>query len=553
MTTRIATFLESYDFTAMEKDYIIQDLSRKGKSAWYLTKQLLLNKVFTYESTGDRITAKEYMYDLIHRYSIVKKSTFSTWRAKIPNFKIVHESQFTIRKTKSSTCKLPELETRLVKLIEQVENITGGYLSGKLIKEEGHNLFEELLNDGIYKEKDRITFSDGWLEKFLKRNDLKRKKGPGERNSVNEDEAYQFVRELVKMTNMINYSPDCIFNIDETGLQWRTIHKSGYVKGDAKRIKTDKDRITVMVGGNMSGTMKVPLLVVGKSENPRGFNQQKQLNLKSSYKMFYSFNKSAWVTKQLFKEYIEYLNEYFKELEMEIILLVDGPSIHHLPQYNKEIGQLTSQPYSNISIYYLKANCTSIIQPMDQEVIQSFKEAYRRLLSRHLLDECKKQLDNNGETTEKVFNFKANKYIKTKDALNWIIEAWNYVTQNTLAHAWIKAGFTNALNINTWMSSVDQVNMDNDLLDIKLLDEFNAMNLSYNHQFNNVNEMRLHWISADVIEDENIAVEQYKLIKLGTNENTSSKSESDMSEEDYCSNEKHIEELLVPKNEVFTE
>ena len=39
-------------------------------------------------------------------------------------------------------------------------------------------------------------------------------------------------------------------------------------------------------------------------------------------------------------------------------------------------------------------NCTSMIQPMDQEVIQSFKECYRRLLSRHLLDECKKQMNN---------------------------------------------------------------------------------------------------------------------------------------------------------------
>ena len=491
------------------------------------------------------------MNDLYYTYSIVKKSTLGNWTKAMPSYEAIQQSQFVIKKGKNSDCFLPELEVRLVQLIEQVEEITGGYLTGKLIKEEANNIFDIMLSESIYNESQRIKFSDGWLEKFLRRNEINRLKGPGERDSVNVDEALKSVRKLVEISNMNTYTPDCIFNIDETGLEWRTINKSGYVKGNPKRLKTDRDRITVMVGANMSGTLKVPLLVVGQSECPVGFSKTKQENLKSSFKMFYSFNKSAWVNQSLFMEYLIYLNEFFTDLEMNVIVLCDGPSIHRLPQWDKTTKQLTSQPLSNINLYYLEANCTSMIQPMDQEVIQSFKECYRRLLSRHLLDECKKQINNDPNNTPKVYNFKCNKYIKIKNALKWILESWSYVTQNTLSHAWTKAHFTSALHISSWQSQYADINTNNDIIDIKLLDEFQSLAISVNEigYCNDIYEMRSGWKEADVYKCE---IEAIEFIKKITESNSNQDRESGSSL--YISNDdiEVEEELKVPNSEVFT-
>ena len=43
----------------------------------------------------------------------------------------------------------------------------------------------------------------------------------------------------------------------------------GFIGGSHHGAKQPKSRITALVGANMSGTDKLPLLVIGKSKNPR--------------------------------------------------------------------------------------------------------------------------------------------------------------------------------------------------------------------------------------------------------------------------------------------
>ncbi len=54
------------------------------------------------------------------------------------------------------------------------------------------------------------------------------------------------MNELAILSNINDYNPSDIYNLDEsglTGLNWRTITKKGYVVGNAKRIKISKERI----------------------------------------------------------------------------------------------------------------------------------------------------------------------------------------------------------------------------------------------------------------------------------------------------------------------
>ena len=53
--------------------------------------------------------------------------------------------------------------------------------------------------------------------------------------------------------------------------------------------KKSKERMTVLVCANMSGTEKLPLLVIGKSAKPRCFKNYK-------VPVDYEANKKAWMT-----------------------------------------------------------------------------------------------------------------------------------------------------------------------------------------------------------------------------------------------------------------
>ncbi|XP_029654861.1 tigger transposable element-derived protein 4-like [Octopus sinensis] len=70
-----------------------------------------------------------------------------------------------------------------------------------------------------------------------------------------------------------NYTPENIYNCDETGLIFRGLPDRTLSIGSKKM----KDRITVMVSCNMTGSNKHPLMVIGKRKNPRCFKGIKTL------------------------------------------------------------------------------------------------------------------------------------------------------------------------------------------------------------------------------------------------------------------------------------
>lgn len=63
--------------------------------------------------------------------------------------------------------------------------------------------------------------------------------------------------------------------------------------------KKSKERVTVLVGANMSGSEKLPLLVIGKSANPRAFKNKE-------VPVAYKANKKAWMSGRIFSCLIVY-------------------------------------------------------------------------------------------------------------------------------------------------------------------------------------------------------------------------------------------------------
>lgn len=308
-------------------------------------------------------------------------------------------------------------------------------ISGPIVKAKAEKFAEQL---GI----NNFKASEGWLGKFKLRHNITYGKINGEARDVDMNVTNNWINTVWPKLKE-KYSSDDIFNADETGLFFKlTPDKTLKFKGD-KCVggKLSKERITVLVAANMSGTEKRKLLVIGKSKNPRCFKHIKQLPVT------YKANKSAWMTSQFFEEEVRKWDAELKG--RKILLLVDNCPAHPL------VTNLR-----NIEIAFFPANTTSILQPMDQSVIKSLKGHYRRKLLMELIE-------SDGKTS-----------INMLQAVNFISKAWEKVTAATIQHSFRHAGLCNSQTV-----EMEQFDSEDDLPLSDWIKQFNVPeNLSENLQ-----------------------------------------------------------------------
>jgi hypothetical protein len=95
---------------------------------------------------------------------------------------------------------------------------------------------------------------------------------------------------------LLNYTPDNIYNADETGLYFRALPDSTYVEKELRNqscgIKTVKDRITVLICCSMTEVKKQPL-IIGKARNPQCF---KNIHF---FPVEYEYSLNAWMTSKI--------------------------------------------------------------------------------------------------------------------------------------------------------------------------------------------------------------------------------------------------------------
>lgn len=300
--------------------------------------------------------------------------------------------------------KFPLLEKALLDWLKSMrsKNIP---LDGNALKEKSIVFFEKLYPNESFKA------SDGWLQNFKHRHEITFKKICGESSSVNRDTVNLFKEETAKKI-MENYSENDIFNADETALFYKLLPDRSLVfKGETcKGVTRSKQRITVLLGANMSGNEKLPLLVIGNSQRPRCFKGVKSLPVT------YRANKKAWMTGQLFEEWLRALDKKINQQNRKILLIVDNCSAHP-----KEIENLKA-----IKVEYLPPNATSELQPMDQGVIHSFKRIYRKTLIRKILFHVENEI-----------KFDVN----LLDALRTVETSWKEVSEKTIKNSFRSAGF----------------------------------------------------------------------------------------------------------------
>lgn len=185
--------------------------------------------------------------------------------------------------------------------------------------------------------------------------------------------------------------------------------------------KMNKERITVLACGNASGTHRLPLMCIGKSKNPRALKNIAP----NALPVYYRAQKSAWMSSDLFEEwfhqnFVPSVERFLasKGLPRKAILLIDNAPTHP--------GQLEN---GDITVRFLPPNVTSLIQPMDQGVLEAFKRHYRGFLIRSILQESE---SSNKSLTDAL------KSINMKNVIYWCAQSWEKITSVTLQKSWNK-------------------------------------------------------------------------------------------------------------------
>lgn len=113
---------------------------------------------------------------------------------------------------RNKTVKYPLMEEALIEWFRTYQDRVN--MSGDLLKEKGAVFLKQ-----IYPEQDRFEFSNGWLESFKKRYEIRSFRRFGESGSVN---MARVAEELPKLREVLNCFPwKDIYNMDETGLFYR--------------------------------------------------------------------------------------------------------------------------------------------------------------------------------------------------------------------------------------------------------------------------------------------------------------------------------------------
>ena len=121
---------------------------------------------------------------------------------------------------------------------------------------------------------------------------------------------------------LTRYNASDIYNVDESDLFYQCLPNKTFTLSAEKAsrgIKESKQRLTMLIGANMSGENKLDPLIIGKSANPRCFC-----------------------------------------------------GVHHIP-----LPYRSNTKAVRLEVFYLPPNTTSHTQPCDQWIIQTLKLKYR--------------------------------------------------------------------------------------------------------------------------------------------------------------------------------
>ncbi|KII60413.1 Tigger transposable element-derived protein 1 [Thelohanellus kitauei] len=169
-----------------------------------------------------------------------------------------------------------------------------------IIQEKVRETFEESKQQTQSSSSEELKFkaATGWFVNLKKRRcRIKHVIMHGESASTYKEEAEKYCLKFQEFIETEGYRTQFFFNCDETGSFWKRMPNRTYITKDEKSVpghKPMKDRLTLLLGANASGDMKLKPPLLYHSENPRAFKNNSII--KGRLPVMWRSNQRAWVT-----------------------------------------------------------------------------------------------------------------------------------------------------------------------------------------------------------------------------------------------------------------
>lgn len=211
-----------------------------------------------------------------------------------------------------------------------------------------------------------LKFSSQWCRNTLFQHTLLYSNLKGEAGSV-DSASVEAARAALRQL-LLNWSPDLIYNADESALFWmqdigKEVHRPTVNRGKKK----SKKRVSILFAVNASGSHMIKPLIINQSLNPRCL---KDIKLDVEWEA----NASAWMTAEIFSDWLRAFDREMGRVHpgQRVVLLMDGVSMHHV---------IFEIKLKNVTCILLPPNMTCHLQPLDQGIIFSFKCSYHKAAS----------------------------------------------------------------------------------------------------------------------------------------------------------------------------
>jgi hypothetical protein len=152
--------------------------------------------------------------------------------------------------------------------------------------------------------------------------------------------------------------------MDETALFYAMSPDRSLMTTQHHGQKQMKVQLTLAFTANADGTERLPLLMIGHAKRPHCFKKKmgEQLGFQ------YHSNSCAWMTGDIFRQWLVDWDHQLHNKNCKILLLVDNFSGHNCD----------TRSITNIKVECFAPNLTLHVQPMDTEIIHCFKAHYCR-------------------------------------------------------------------------------------------------------------------------------------------------------------------------------
>ncbi len=287
------------------------------------------------------------------------------------------------------------------------------------------------LNSKINRDQ-QFKASSGWLKNFQTRHGIRQLSIQGETMSADNESVPDFKSTLSQIIEDKGLTLNQVYNCDETGLFWKALPTKTLAsakEAKAPGFKVSKERVTILACSNVTGDHKLRLTMIGKAKNPRAFKGLSQ----SVFPLWYTHQKKAWMESNIFQHW--FFNEFVPatvkylsntNLPIKALLVLDNapshPSSEHLQSHD-----------GNIEAIFLPPNTTSIIQPMDQGVLESVKRRYRKKLLQKIL-----LADDPASEDPELGVIEFWKSLNLKDVMFLVANAWDEIPPSSIQASWNK-------------------------------------------------------------------------------------------------------------------